>query len=275
MLAEFERDYAELVAKVLQRGERRQTRNAKTRSLFAQRLIVDMSDGLFFPIIQARKMFYKGVFGELSAMLHAGEIPLEHIDQFKELGCNYWDKWANVLGYINIDYGNAWFEGGQIEHLKHCLANNTTDRRMLINGWRPERLKDLSLPCCHYSYQFYVTADRRLHMLWNQRSVDVMVGLPSDIIFAAAWLIMIANEFNMTPGIITMDFGDTHIYEGHTENAYAYLARCRKIDEQSQLNLPRYATKCEPGKDFTQFTPSDIVIEGYESLDKLEFELYE
>jgi thymidylate synthase len=266
-MLEFELNYISLVTKVLNKGERRQTRNGGTRSLFAQQLVVDMSDNLFFPLLMGRQMFYKGVFGELAAILRGPK----HIDDFKKWGCNYWDKWAKPDGSINVDYGNAWLEGGQIEHLKDCLANNHTDRRILIDGWRPERLKYLDLPCCHYAYQLYVTADRRLHMMWHQRSVDVMVGLPSDIVFAAAWLIMIANEFNLKPGIITMTLGDTHIYEGHVEGTYKYLSQANQ-----PLNYaPTYKLNAEPGKDFLKFEPSDIVISDYNPMPKIGFELYE
>lgn len=269
---EFERDYISLVTKVLQRGERRQTRNGGTRSLFAQQLIVDMSDGLYFPLLVGRQMFYKGVFGELAAFMRAAAgQPLEHLDQLKYWGCNYWDKWADEEGYLTIDYGNAWADGGQIKHLKECLANNPTDRRMLVSGWVPRNLPELSLPCCHYAYQFYVTSDRRLHMMWHQRSVDVMVGLPSDVVFAAAWLIMIANEFNLHPGIITMTLGDTHIYEGHVEEAYTYLRQAN----QPLGDSPVYNLAAESGKDFLTFEPTDIVISKYNPMPKIGFELYE
>lgn len=271
-MLDFEHNYAELVSKVLQKGEHRETRNGFTRSLFAQQLVVDMSDGIYFPLLQGRQMFYKGVFGELAAILRGPK----HIDDFREWGCNYWNKWAQPDGTINVDYGNAWLANEQIARLKHCLANNKTDRRMIINGWRPERLLDLDLPCCHYAYQFYVTADNRLHMLWHQRSVDVMVGLPSDIVFAAAWLIMIANEFSLKPGIITMTLGDTHIYEGHVPGAFQYLTMVRCMQEGSvRLNMPEYYLLAEPGKDFLAFEPTDIKISNYEYNPKIGFELYE
>lgn len=272
-MLEFELNYIELVTKILQRGERRNTRNQPTRSLFAERLVVDMSDGIYFPLLQGRQVFYKGIFGELAAIIRKPK----HVDDFREWGCNYWNKWADKeTGELRIDYGNAWFEGDQIKRLKHCLANNPTDRRMIINGWRPAKLPVLDLPCCHYAYQFYVTADKRLHMLWHQRSVDVMIGLPSDIVFAAAWLIMIANEFNLKPGIITMDLGDTHIYEGHVANTFKYLAQAQELHEGRELlKTPEYYLLAKPGKDFLTFEPSDIKIDNYEHQPKIGFDLYE
>lgn len=262
----FEQVYRDLVQSVLLFGEDKPTRNQWTRSLFACTLKFDLHDKQV-PILQGRQMFYKGVFGELAAMLHAGQEPLEHIDQLKGWGCNYWDKWADEEGYLSIDYGNAWFAGGQMDRLRDSLANNPSDRRMLITGWVPENLSELSLPCCHYAYQFYV-ANNTVHMLWNQRSADLMVGVPSDALFAAAWLISIANEYGYTPGTVTMMLGDTHIYKGHIPNAKVYL------DRPVNLDVPIYHW-VGGTKSFLEFEPSDIEIINYQHAGKLEFELYE
>lgn len=259
----FELAYRELVKKVLHLGNVRQTRNQVTRSLFAETLKFDLSGGVF-PILRGRQMFYKGVFGELAAMLRKPKT----VEDFKRWGCNYWDKWGDAEGNINVDYGNAWFAGGQMDRLRDSLANNPTDRRMLITGWVPEHLDELSLPCCHYAYQFYVE-NGIIHMLWNQRSADLMVGVPSDAIFAAAWLIAIAEEFGFMPGTVTMVFGDAHIYEGHAENAAKYIYNIPTPEA-----LPCYHW-VGGDKSFLDFEPSDIEVINYQHAGKLEFELYE
>jgi thymidylate synthase len=268
-MQKFEKDYAQLVKQILDYGEERETRNGKTLSGFGTTLVVnELLDGVF-PLLQGRKMFYKGVFGELAAILRRPK----HIGDFTKWGCNYWGKWADIDGYINVDYGNAWFdfEGvNQIERLKDALSNNPTDRRMLINGWNPKHLDDLSLPCCHYSYQFYVTNDGIIHMQWIQRSVDVMIGLPSDIVFAAAWLIAIANEFGFRPGAIHMVFGDTHIYEAHLEGARTYYSRVVKPGNK----MPIYYNVNSPtGKPFELFEPADIELSAIETEPAIKLEL--
>lgn len=258
---DFELTYKRIVARVLAIGDYRQTRNVATKAVFGEHLAIDM-DGERFPMIMGRQMYHKGVFGELAAMLRKPT----HVDDFRKWGCNYWDKWGKADGSINVDYGNAWFDGGQMDHLRHSLLNNTADRRMLISGWRPERLAELDLPCCHCSYQFFVRG-KTLDMIWNQRSVDVMVGLPSDIVFAAAWLIAIASWAGLEPGRINMFFGDTHIYENHFAQAEEYLAT-----DLEHVIYPRYEYMA-PGKDFLEFEPSDIIIQPYKGVTKLELEL--
>lgn len=270
-MLKFELDYVEMVKRVLWHGEKRQTRSQKTRSLFGLQLVIDCNLATNFPLLQGRQIFYKGVFGELAAIVRKPQS----IEDFKLWGCNYWDKFAGPSGLLNVDYGNAWFKGNQIGRLKESLANNPTDRRMIINGWVPENLDYLSLPCCHYSYQFYVSNDGKLSMIWTQRSADLMVGVPSDIAFAAAWLIAIANEFEYIPGTIIMNFGDVHIYEGHVDNAMIYADRVNKRYKEVPAAPPQYKYHAPLGKDFLQFEPKDIELTSYPHLGKLEFELYE
>lgn len=267
MVEQFEQAYCLLIEDVLNNGELRGTRNAETISVFGRSLVVEMPIGKF-PLLVGRKYFYKGVLGELAALLREPK----HIDDFTKWGCNYWHKWAKPDGSINVDYGNAWFAGGQIAKLKDSLRNNRTDRRMIINGWRPENLHNLDLPCCHYSYQFYVRGDKYLDMTWTQRSVDVMVGLPADIILAYTWLVMVANEFGFVPGRVKMDFGDTHIYKSHIDNADAYLDQVESYPVHTAT--PVFVLNAQPGKNFLEFTPDDITILGYEPQPKLEFELH-
>ena len=233
---------------------------------------MSLRDTVRFPLLQGRRMYPKGVIGEFAAMVRKPK----HLRDFEKFGCNYWKQWANEDGSINIDYGNAWFEGDQIEHLKDCLANNPNDRRMIINAWRPERLAELNLPCCHYSYQFYVS-DGYLSMVWIQRSVDTMIGLPSDIILAAVWLITLANEFNYKTGDITMQLGDCHLYEEHIESGAVdeYLENVRKFNNTIFLKtaLPYYALTSEPGADFTIFEPQNLAITEYATCDNIQLEL--
>ncbi len=262
----FEINYARLIEQIMGEGAVKQTRNGPTKSLFGMSLEVDNLDKSF-PILQGRKMYPKGVMGELAAMLRC---PTK-LSDFEEWGCNYWSKWAKPDGSINVDYGNAWHANGQIERLKDSLLFNPNDRRMIINGWRPENLDTLDLPCCHYSYQFYV-AKGVISMVWTQRSVDMLIGLPSDIVFGAAWLISIANEFGLKPGKIKFDLGDCHVYQEHNDGAYEYMYRVLKSEHEFH-RAPTYRLNVDKGVDFCQFEPKHIVLSVFDSLSPIKFEL--
>jgi len=270
-MQKFEEDYAALVANVLMVGQKRETRNATTTALFGKMLKVSVRNN-FFPVLQGRKMFTKGVFGEFAAMIRKPTC----LEDFEKWGCNYWKKWADADGKLNLDYGNTWFDFNgvdQVAQLKDKLANNPTDRRMIISSWKPDGMEDLSLPCCHHTYQFYVD-NGELHMSWSQRSVDVMIGLPSDIVFAAAWLISLAREFKLKPGEITMFLGDCHIYEQHLAGARQYLENVyADAEDEEYLKPATYVNTAEVGSDFCNFVPSDIVLSKYKSYPKIELEL--
>lgn len=265
MAQQFEKDYAQLVDSILFAGEEKHTRNGMTRSLFGRTLHINMMNGEF-PLLQGRKMFPNGVLGEFAAMVRKPK----HIDDFKKWGCNYWELWAEDDGRINVDYGNAWFEGGQLDHVRHCLKNNPGDRRMVISSWIPENLKDLSLPCCHYAYQFYVSHGKYLDMIWTQRSCDMMIGIPADIILAAIWVVVLANEAGLKPGNVTMNLGDCHIYEEHFEQAQEYLSN---LDKTKMLKPTYYELLIDEGEDMTLMTPEWFFFKNYQSLSPLKFKL--
>lgn len=265
----FENGYTKLVMDVLSTGEPRETRNGLTRSIFSSQLVISELPLGMFPILRGRKMFYKGVLGELAAILRRPTCNGDFVEQ----GCNYWRDFADADGSLRVDYGNAWFDfngHNQIADLKQQLRSDPTSRRMIISGWNPANLADLSLPCCHLLYQFYLTGNNTLHMKWYQRSVDVMVGLPSDAIFASAWLLAICNEFDFKPGKIVMDFGDTHIYEEHVDGALQYLDQYASIHSEP---APLFCFTAPKGKDFCLFEASDLEVLHYNPAKQINFKL--
>jgi len=265
----YEQDYATLVESILADGIYRETRNKPTYSLFGKTLFIDELTRGEFPMLSGRKLFHKGVIGEFAAFLHG----VKTIEDFEKFGCNYWSKWADQNGNLNVDYGNVWrnFEGfNQLAAVIDQLKADPAGRRHLISGWRPHKLAELSLPCCHLLYQWYVNAEtNELEMIWYQRSVDTMVGLPSDVILAALWNCLMAFETGYKPGRIIMMLGDTHIYAPHANNAHEYVDRVSGELPPS----PRYGIA--DGANFDNFNPSHFNLYNYNPLTKLDFEVFE
>lgn len=263
----FELQYQDLVRDILTNGELRETRNSIVKSIFGASITLDLTQS--FPILNGRKVFYEGVLGEFCAMLRGPKNILD----FKKFKCNYWDLWAKENGDLNLDYGNLWkdFSGiNQIENVINSIKNNPTDRRMIVSGWDPSHIPSLSLPCCHYAYQWYVRdidGVKKLDMLWHQRSTDVMIGLPSDMVFAAIWLIAMASYTDIKPGRIIMTLGDSHIYEEHFSGAYKYLdiVKCLRPTEW-EFNKP---------KDFFEILPEDFKLLNYNPKEVIKFKLKE
>ncbi len=264
-LTKYEKDYVKLVDKINFTGIPSESRSGGIKSIFGTSLEIDLKK---FPILRGRKIFYKGVLGELAAMLKKPR----HVQDFKKFGCNYWDNFANEHGELSLDYGNAWLDWNgvnQLECLIKSLRDNPNSRRHIVSGWRPDKLEKLTLPCCHLLYQWNVRNNYYLDMLCFQRSVDVMVGLPSDIIFCAVWTILICNQLGYKPGNLIMSLGNTHIYDNHSKGVTEYLHRINTVNKVK--NVPHYTIG--PAASIFNFHPDMFKLTDYKPLTPIKFEV--
>lgn len=92
-----------------------------------------------------------------------------------------------------------------------------------------------------------------------------MVGLPSDVVLAYAWNLMMAKDCGLEPGRIIMNLGDTHIYESHIDKAREYVGT-------AQHDLPTFEF-ADSYTDLYNFTKDDIVIKDYVHEDPIKFDL--
>jgi thymidylate synthase len=79
---------------------------------------------------------------------------------------------------------------------------------------------------------------RAISLMWNQRSVDVFLGLPFNIASYGLLLEIIAKEVNMVPDELIGNLGDTHLYLNHIEQACEQMVR-------EPYALPKLACKDE------------------------------
>jgi thymidylate synthase len=183
----------------------------------------------------------------------------EFANNWGELGPIYgkqWRQWQNYNGY-HLDEPID-----QIQNLINDLKTNPDSRRLMISAWNVAELEDMVLPPCHYGFQVYtrelsvderfsihkkyITKDkidllyepatdenldklgvptRAISLSWNQRSVDVFLGLPFNIASYGLLLEMIAREVNMVPEHLIGHLGDTHLYSNHIEQAKEQISR--------------------------------------------------
>ena len=144
-----------------------------------------------------------------------------HAKQFGDLGPIYGSQWRN--------WNNTGYNGDQITNLLHELKDNPDSRRLMVNAWNVEQLAEMVLPPCHYGFQMYTRegddGKRYISLAWNQRSVDVFLGLPFNIASYGLLLEMIAREVNMVPEHLIGYLGDTHLYSNHLDQAQEQLER--------------------------------------------------
>ena len=234
--------YTQLVNKVLAFGiDRDQERTGTgTISLFAQQLEIDVSNGTL-PIMTHRKMFPKGIIGEVISFCKG----YDNVADFQSAGCNYWNAWAKEDGDLGPIYGCQWrnFNNQSIDQLRNVIEEaktNPQSRRLYVTAWNPAQEDEMSLLPCFHGFQLYIGADGELNMLCNMRSSDVIIGLPSDIIFHVCLMRLIANELNRPLGKLVMSLGDVHIYKNHIEFAKTIKSLPTYMEPQFLVN--GYAT---------------------------------
>lgn len=282
-LNDTDSEYHGLMEKILTDGLWKENRTGtKTISIFGPQ--VRFNDvGNNFPLLTTKKVHLKSVIGELLWFLE-GSTDKKRLKE--HYGTSIWDEWTgpnsedpNDMGPI---YGNQWVnwrystvkksETGkgveyetksinQLQGIIDTLKTNPDDRRMIVSAWRVEQLQDMALPPCHWSFQFYTNQfpgeeKRRLHLIWNQRSVDTGLGLPFNIASYSLMLLMMAQEVDMIPGDLIGNLGDAHIYEDHITQLSKQLSRNSKgLNPTMKLN---------PDKGFWDFTPEDFTLENYD-----------
>ena len=169
-----------------------------------------------------RKMYYKGVLGEFKTLI--SPTPLTNVSQFEENGCNYWKEWSGNKGELNLDYWNKMHP--QLEEIIEQIKIDPHSRRHVISLWDHKSVTsgELSLACCWHGLTFSVIDDT-LHLVWQQRSVDTMVGLPSDVYLAFLFMNHISVETGHKVGSCMFSLSNVHIYAEMEEAAYEILKR--------------------------------------------------
>lgn len=188
----------------------------------------------------------------------------------------------------------------QINKLITELKTNPDSRRLIVNAWNVGDLDEMVLPPCHYSFQIYTRElteheryellssdenyihhvmddrnieddplaqfdipDRAISLMWNQRSVDLFLGLPFNIASYGLLLEIIAQEVGMKPEMLIGNLGDVHIYDAHETAVRTQMSRVDKIHRLPTLNIK--ATKREHPNFAKKYNPSDFEILNYTS----------
>tara|TARA_R110000744_G_scaffold238065_2_gene355448 strand:- start:1989 stop:2390 length:402 start_codon:yes stop_codon:yes gene_type:complete len=94
----------------------------------------------------------------------------------------------------------------------------------MVSAWNVGELDQMTLPPCHYGFQCYV-ADGKLSLMWNQRSVDIPLGLPFNIASYGTLLLLLCEETGYEPGELIGSLGDCHIYLNQIEGAEEQISR--------------------------------------------------
>jgi thymidylate synthase len=285
------RCYLEIVDKVLTEGFRKENRTGVDALTIAGAMFEhDMAEG--FPLLTTKKVPFRLVASELEFFIKG----ITDKEWLRGKNNHIWDEWCspNKVPYgadgetrarmmaerdLGPVYGWQWRRFGagyagwdrapegqgqdQLKAVVELLQKDPGSRRMLVSAWSPLDLGRMALPPCHYAFQLTVL-DHRLNLLWNQRSVDVALGLPFNIASYGCLLHLLAKEAGLGEGKLTGFLGDTHIYVNHLEAIREQLGR-----------EPRKLPSIKTGKFSSVFdwNCGDSVIEGYDPHPAIPFDI--
>jgi len=283
--------YLDIVQKILDKGFRKTNRTGMDALSIAGTMFEhDMAEG--FPLLTTKKVPFKMVRSELEFFIR-GYTDKEWLKEQKN---SIWDEWCSpdVVPYGNDEqtkakmlnerelgpiYGWQWRNFGakysaynkavqgqgtdQLKKLTETLKTNPDDRRMIVSAWNPCDLSRMALPPCHYSFQVTVIGDK-LNLLWNQRSVDVALGLPFNIASYGCLLHLLAKEAGLGEGRLIGFLGDTHIYVNHINDISLQLLRKPK---------PLPQIKTEKFTSIFDWHYDDTIVEGYDPHPAIKFEI--
>ncbi len=287
------RAYLDIVKKVLEEGKKVPTRQGVPAYTIAGAIFEhDMSKG--FPLLTTKKVPLRLIATELEFFING----LTDKKWLQDRNSHIWDEWANpkkapygqdeeskkkmlaerdlgpIYGfqwrhfnatYINYDTDYTGQGVDQLKKIIETLKTNPRDRRMIVNAWNPQQLDQMALPPCFYSFQVTVL-EGKLNLMWNERSIDTMLGLPFDIASHAILLHLLAKETGLQEGKLVGFLADIHIFENHVDGAKEQLSRDPEKYPLTQIETTNW-------NGIFNWHVEDTKLQNYQSYEKIPFEI--
>ena len=152
----------------------------------------------------------------------------------------------------------------QVVELLNGIKYNSQSRRLMTSFWNDADVDKKQLQECAWATQTNIKNNYMDFML-IQRSVDTGLGLPFNWI--QYWLIgnLIAHVNNLKFRDFIHQMGNVHYYDRHEDSLLQQI-------ESHVYDTPSISFNREI-KDFFDFTPSDIIIDFYESGEHIPLEV--
>jgi thymidylate synthase len=239
-----------------------------------------------FPIINERNMapkeserlpvtIWKQAIAEIIAFLNGARTQ----KTLTEFGCTWWEPWVTEekckkRGLETGDlgpgsYGAAFHdfptvEGPTFNQFKHIIEQIKEEpqlRTHFISPWVPQYCgrgkgkvqKVVVCPCHGWIHLRVLNGKLTLHMF--QRSADVPVGVPANMVQYFALLLMIAQVTGLEPYEYVHSFSDSHIYVDQIPAVETMLKR--EARPLATLNIDSNI------KDIFQFRKENFTLSDY------------
>jgi len=226
--------YRRVLESVLASKEKVATRQGvKALTAMQQCMVFPLAQG--FPVITERsiKSFWRKAIGELCAFINGATT----LAELAEFGCDWWEPWATPEKTVKKgiepgslgpgSYGGAFRHfptaGGppfdQFQHLVEQLRELPGDRTHFVDPWiapyqargAGKRPRTTIAPCHGWVHVRVLNGGLHVHMF--QRSGDVPVGVPANMVQYAALTLMLEQLTGYPAVTYYHTISDAHIYE--------------------------------------------------------------
>jgi thymidylate synthase len=200
----------------------------------------DLSNGV--PLITERKIgFWRKPIAEIIAFVNGART----LDDIESYGCDFWKDYRGKGSKLGLDpddmgpgsYGAAFHDfpkpdGTTLDQFAQVIAQIRDYPHMrthLVTPWIPfytargENRKVIVAPC--HGWLHFRVLSGKLHMRMDQRSADMPIGVPSNMIQYAALFLMMCQVTGYPPGTFAHAFADAHIYENQVDAVRDLLER--------------------------------------------------
>ena len=249
----FDESYLKVLNDIHNNGVIKSSRpGINTKSIFTA--VIEAEDAAGWngiPISQLRKIYYKGAIIETLWLLgiHMKDeryknLPMTNTKYLEDYKVSYWKPWQDESGNLGPVYGEQlmnWYNHNdgshinQIQNIINTLRTNPDDRRLVASMWNPAEISKMALPPCHHSLWFYSyvneMGERVLDTTWHQRSADMPIGIPYNVLQYTIVNKIVAMCSAHKPGVVRGVLGDAHYYMDQEEGVKEILSRKNDIKD--------------------------------------------
>ena len=284
-----EEQYLRLIEELLQEENIETGRNGNTYCNIGSAMYFSLENNTI-PILTTKKVAVKTCLKELLWFIRGNT----NNELLTEKGVHIWDANASKdflksrnLHYEQGDlgpvYGHQWrffnakyenchenYSGQGIDQLQRVIDDlrdpeKRYSRRHVVTAWNPCQLDEMALPPCHVLFQFHVTRKNKLSCTLYQRSGDVGLGVPFNILSYSALTCLIAKHCDLEPYEFIYYLGNTHIYEEHIDSLKEQIKR-------TPFEFPKLNIK-EIRENINDYELDDFIISDYKYHEKIKMKM--
>ena len=278
-----ENQYLNLIEDILNYGELFNGRNGSTKAIFGSCMYFNLENNTI-PILTTKQMAWRTCAKELfwfikgstsNRELQQQNVKIWNANASREfldsrglteypendLGPIYGFQWRHFnANYRGCDSKYVGAGVDQLQSIIDTLKNPDTrnSRRLILTAWNPCQLDKMALPPCHLLCQFNVTKDKYLSCSLYQRSGDVGLGVPFNIMSYSLLTYLVARCTGLEPYEFIYNLGNAHIYSEHIDLLKQQI-------ERKPNDFPKIKINKESGN-IEDYSIDDIEINDYNYL---------